>query len=56
MKEVTKKVLLVVMMIVSLILLTGCVNVDMEVSINDDGSGEISYIMGYNKSFLSSLT
>lgn len=55
MKEVTKKVLLVAMMIVSLIILTGCVNVDMEVSVNADGSGEISYILGYNKEFLSSM-
>lgn len=56
MKEKTKKVLLVVLMVAMLILLTGCANVNMEVRVNSDGSADVSYVMGYDQSFLSSMS
>lgn len=55
MKELTEKVLLMVTMFAILIALTGCANVNMEVSIQADGSADISYVMGYDKSFLESM-
>ena len=56
MKELTKKVLLAVLMFAMLIALTGCANVNMEVIINSDGSADISYIMGYDQNFLKSMS
>lgn len=55
MKEKTKKIVLVVLMVAMLVLLTGCANVNMEVKVNSDGSADISYVMGYDKDFLSSM-
>ena len=43
------------MLIIALVTLTGCMNVNYEVKLNEDGSAEISYLLGYDKSFLSSM-
>lgn len=51
-----KKTLIMSLLILSmLVLLTGCVSVNYEVTINKDGSGKISYIYGYKKEFLESM-
>lgn len=55
MKKTLKTVLFIAMMAIVLFCLTGCANVNYEVKLNKDGSGEVSYIMGYDKSFLSSM-
>jgi len=51
-----KKIIsLTVMVVFVLITLTGCVTVNYELTINKDGSGEISYIYAFDKSMLESL-
>jgi len=51
-----KKVLsLVLVMILMLVALTGCVNIDYTVKVNKDGSGDITYIYGIKKETLESL-
>lgn len=50
-----KTVGLIVSLLIALTLLTGCVNVNYEVKVNRDGSGDISYIYGYSKETLENL-
>ncbi|MGN1311182.1 MAG: DUF3153 domain-containing protein [Clostridia bacterium] len=50
-----KRIGLIIMLIVILVALTGCVNVDYEVEVNKNGSGEISYIYGFSKETLNNL-
>ena len=55
MKKTIKTLALIVITIVTLLTLTGCANVNYEIKLNKDGSGDVSYILGYDKSFLSSM-
>jgi len=50
-----KAISLMIFMILMLIVLTGCVNVDYTVKVNEDGSGDITYIYGIEKSMLESF-
>lgn len=50
-----KTIGLISMLLIMLVTLTGCVNVDYEVKVNKDGSGDISYIYGFSKKTLESL-
>lgn len=51
-----KKVLsLVTIMIILLIMLTGCVNVNYEVTLNKDGTADIAYVYGFQKEFLEQM-
>lgn len=50
-----KTIGLIVILIIMLIGLTGCVNINYEVEVHKDGSGEISYIYGISKESLKSL-
>jgi len=51
-----KTIGMVLILIATLIVLTGCsIDIDYEVRINSNGSGEISYIYGYSKDTLESL-
>jgi len=51
-----KKVLsLVLVMILMLVVLTGCVNIDYTVKVNKDGSGDITYIYGMQKEALQAM-
>lgn len=49
-----KTIVLIIMLIIMLITLTGCAEVNYEVEINKDGSGEITYIYGISKEKLGS--
>ena len=53
--QMKKRIGLIIMLIVILVALTGCVNVDYEVEVNKNGSGEISYIFGFSKETLNNL-
>lgn len=55
MKRNLKSITLVAFFILLLFVLTGCANVNYEIKLEKDGSGDVSYIMGYDKSFLSSM-
>ena len=50
-----KTIGLIVSLLICLIMLTGCVNINYEVKINKDGSGEISYVYAFSKDALNSL-
>lgn len=50
-----KTIGLISMCLLVLVTLTGCVNVDYELKINKDGSGDISYVYGFSKETLESL-
>lgn len=51
-----KKVLsLVTIMVILLIMLTGCVNVNYEVTLNKDGTADIAYVYGFQKEFLEQM-
>lgn len=51
-----KKVLsLVAIMIIALIALTGCVDINYEVTINKDGTADIAYVYGFEKEFLEQM-
>lgn len=50
-----KTIGLVMALVLVLIALTGCVKVDYEVKVNKDGSGDISYVLGFTKKTLDSL-
>lgn len=47
-----KTIGLIVLLIIILITLTGCAEINYEVEVNRDGSGEISYIYGVSKEIL----
>lgn len=55
MKRTLKSLVLVAFSAVLLFVLTGCANVNYEIKLEKDGSGDVSYIMGYDKAFLSSV-
>lgn len=55
MKRTLKTVILVAFSCMLLFVLTGCANVNYEIKLEKDGSGDVSYIMGYDKSFLKSM-
>ena len=55
MKRTLKSIILVVVSVFLLLGLTGCANINYEIKLEKDGSGEISYIMGYDKNFLNSM-
>lgn len=55
MKRTLKSLLFVVFLSMLLFVLTGCANVNYEIKLDKDGSGDVSYIIGYDKSFLSSM-
>lgn len=46
---------LIAMLLIMLLALTGCVNVDYNIKVNKDGSGEITYIYGVQKSALDAM-
>ena len=50
-----KTIGLIVILIIMLIGLTGCVNINYEVEVHKDGSGEISYVYGISKEALKSI-
>lgn len=51
-----KKILsLASLLIIMVIILSGCVSVDYQVTVNRDGSGKISYVYGVSKQFLEQL-
>ncbi len=50
-----KTIGLISMLLIILVALTGCVNVNYEVEVNKDGSGDISYIYGFSKETLKDL-
>lgn len=51
-----KTIELLILLIVILIALTGCAQINYQVEINDDGSGEISYIYGVSKEISEYIT
>lgn len=55
MKKAVKSFVFVMMLAVVMLLLTGCANINYEIKLEKDGSGEISYVMGYDKNFLNSM-
>lgn len=55
MKKTVKSMIFMVMMLVTLFCLTGCANVNYEIRLERNGSGEISYTMGYDKTFMASM-
>ena len=55
MKKTIRIISIITMLIIALVTLTGCMNVNYEVKLNEDGSAEISYLLGYDKIFLSSI-
>ena len=55
MKKTLKTITLMLMVGIILLTLTGCANVNFDIKLNADGSGEVSYVMGYDKSFLTSM-
>lgn len=55
MDKILKSVTLIVLAGILLVSLTGCANVNYEITLQKDGSGEISYIIGYDKNFLNSM-
>lgn len=50
-----KTIGLIIVLILTLITLTGCAEINYEVEVNKDGSGEISYIYGISKEALQQL-
>ena len=50
-----KRISIVLLFIIVLITLSGCVKVDYTTKINEDGSGEITYIYGMDKAVIESL-
>lgn len=50
-----KTIGLIVTLVIALVMLTGCVNVNYEVKVNKDGTGEISYLYVFSKDSLNSL-
>lgn len=55
MKKTIKSAILLIMIGMLLFVLTGCVNVNYEIKLEKDGSGDVSYMMGYDKQFLNSI-
>ena len=55
MKKAIKTLIGIMLMLLLFIGLTGCANVNYEINLKKDGSGEVSYIIGYDKNFLNSM-
>lgn len=55
MKKVMKGILVIAIACIVLISLSGCARVNYEVNVNKDGSADVSYVIGYDKEFLSSM-
>lgn len=55
MKKAVQIISIMAILAVTLITLTGCMNINYEVKLNNDGSAEISYLMGYDKQFLKDM-
>ena len=55
MKKSLKNIAILAILTIILITLTGCANVNYDIKLNEDGSGDIVYTMGYDKSFLKSM-
>lgn len=55
MKKTLKNVAIIVILGIILLTLTGCANVNYDIKLNKDGSGDIAYVIGYDKSFLASI-
>ena len=55
MKKTLKNVAIIAILGIILFTLTGCANVDYDIKLNKDGSGDIAYVIGYDKSFLASI-
>lgn len=55
MKKAVQIISIIAILTVTLITLTGCMNINYEVKLNNDGSAEISYLMGYDKKFLGNM-
>lgn len=55
MKKVMKGILVIAIACMVLISLSGCARVNYEVNVNKDGSADVSYVIGYDKEFLSSM-
>ena len=50
-----KTIGLIVTLLITLVMLTGCVNVNYEVKVNKNGSGDISYVYAFKKESIQSL-
>lgn len=50
-----KTIALIILLIAILVSLTGCAEINYEVEVNKDGSGEVSYIYGISKEVLENL-
>lgn len=55
MKKTLKNVAIIAILGIILFTLTGCANVNYDIKLNKDGSGDIAYVIGYDKSFLASI-
>lgn len=55
MKKTLKNIAIIAILAIILLTLTGCANVNYDIKLNKDGSGDIAYVIGYDKSFLSSI-
>ncbi len=55
MKKMVKELLIILVVVVMVICLSGCARVNYEVSVNKNGSADVSYVMGYDKEFLNSM-
>jgi len=55
MKKTLKSIAITTILGIILFTLTGCANVNYDIKLNKDGSGDISYVIGYDKSFLASI-
>lgn len=55
MKKALKNIVIIAILGTILFTLTGCANVNYDIKLNKDGSADISYVMGYDKSFLTSM-
>ncbi len=55
MKKTLKNIVIIAILGIILLTLTGCANVNYDIKLNKDGSGDISYVIGYDKSFLASI-
>lgn len=55
MSKTLKNVAIIAILGIILFTLTGCANVDYDIKLNKDGSGDIAYVIGYDKSFLASI-
>lgn len=55
MKKTLKNIAIIVILGIILLTLTGCANVNYDIKLNKDGSGDIAYVIGYDKSFLASI-